>query len=476
MVALQWVVNSYNLTFACFMLACGSLADIIGRKKIFIAGTLLFALCSLASVLAQDIATLDIARGVSGIGAAAMMTGGSALLANTYSGPELAKAFAMFGSSAGVGLALGPSLSGVLVGGFGWRAVFLAHVIVAVATLVVTIGVTDLASRKPDARVDWAGTATFTPALFAFVLAIMLGPQLGWTSPTVITLAVTALFLGCLFVFVESRARRPMFDFALFRQPRFFMLCLIPVTLAFGFVTLLVYLPAYFTAGYGMAAGTVGIVMAIMTGPVIVAPFLSGRLLAKGASVRWLLAISLLLVALGAALLTIIGPSTPIGAIAPALVLIGAGMGLSAGILDGAAVSSVEPQRAGMAAGMFNTTRLAGETIAIAVFGTVLLALTQNGIQPRIADFAAASPDALDPTGIANQVASGNVSGAVSLVHDGQQDAFAGFLIDSLTGSLHSILWAIVMITTVCAMTTVIMMRSQTQTQGATLSNERQAL
>ncbi|MHA7303897.1 MFS transporter [Arthrobacter sp. TMN-49] len=379
LVALQWVVNSYNLMFACFILVCGSLADVLGRKRIFVAGTVLFGACSLVGAFSQGILTLDVARGLSGIGAAAMMTGGSALIANTFSGPKLAKAFAIFGSSAGAGLALGPSLSGFLVGIFNWRAVFLAYLVVAVVILLLAFAVKDRGAAASGARVDWAGTFTFTPALFTFVFGVMQGPQLGWGSPVVIGFIVATIILGVLFVVVEPRAKYPMFDVDLFRQPKFFTLCMIPVALAFGFVALLVYLPIYFTASYGMSPGTVGIVIVLMTIPVIFVPLISGWLLSCGASARWLLITSLLLVALGAALLTVIGPETPIWAIAPALLLIGAGMGLSAGILDGAAVGSVEPHRAGMAAGMFNTNRLAGETIAIAFVGTLLVAINIAG-------------------------------------------------------------------------------------------------
>lgn len=92
LVELQWVINAYNLTFAAFMLISGSLADILGRKRVFIFGTTLFAVCSLASVLANNILLLDVARGLSGVGAAAMMTAGSALLAQAYTGEQLAKA------------------------------------------------------------------------------------------------------------------------------------------------------------------------------------------------------------------------------------------------------------------------------------------------------------------------------------------------------------------------------------------------
>ncbi|AND15235.1 MFS transporter [Rathayibacter tritici] len=446
LVELQWVVNAYNLTFAAFMLVAGSLSDILGRKRVFLAGTAVFALCSLASILTQDIVLLDLARGASGIGAAAMLTAGSALLANAFTGKALATAFAVFGSAAGAGLAIGPSLSGLLVGAFGWRAVFGSHLIVSIVVFLLALAVPAGTRITSAARIDWAGTVTFTPALFAFVLGIMQGPQLGWTHPFVLALGAVVVLLGGLFVWVERHSAHPMFDFALLRNPRFFTLCLIPVALAFSFVALLIYLPIYLTATSALSSAAVGGTMAILTVPVIVVPLLAGRLLARGASARWLLAISLLLVGAGAALLTVITPGTPVFALVPPLVLIGAGMGLSAGILDGAAVASVPPERAGTASGMFNTARLAGETVGIAVVGTVLVALVYSTLRTALP-----GSDAVEA---ANQALSGNIAG----IADGNEDIFSA-LASAFTDAFHLMLWGMTVLAVATAAATLIIMR-----------------
>lgn len=452
LVELQWVVNAYNLTFAAFMLISGSLADILGRKRVFIFGTTLFAVCSLASVLANNILLLDVARGLSGVGAAAMMTAGSALLAQAYTGEQLAKAFAIFGSAAGAGLAIGPSLSGFLVGLAGWRSVFGLHLAVSIVILLLTVGVPAGQEAPGTSRIDWAGAGTFTPALFAFVLAIMQGPQLGWTSPFVMITGAACVVFGVLFILAERKSDHPMFDFTLLRNPRFFTLCLIPVTLAFSFVSLLVYLPIYFTAAYGFDSGVVGWIMVIMTVPVVLVPLVAGQLLARGATARWLLAISMLLVGIGAGALLVIDPKTSVATLAPGLLLIGAGMGLSAGILDGAAVGSVPPERAGTAAGMFNTSRLAGETIGVAVIGTLLVGLVQNDLR------GAAVLQGKSANQAANQVLGGNITEFA-----GGDNALTSVLSQAFTSALHIVLGGMLIIAILTAAITLVLMRGDSR-------------
>lgn len=175
---LQWVVNAYNLAFACFMLGCGSLADIVGRRRMFAAGTALFAVSTLVSGATSSIVVLDVARAVAGLGAAAVMTSGAAILATTFEGPAQARAFAILGSSAGAGLALGPSSAGLLVNTFGWRSVFFSHLIISVLVLVAVPRMPE--SKNPGAtKVDWTGTATFTLSLFCLMYAVVQGPQQG---------------------------------------------------------------------------------------------------------------------------------------------------------------------------------------------------------------------------------------------------------------------------------------------------------
>jgi len=449
LVPLQWVVNAYNLAFASFMLACGSLADIVGRRRLFTVGTIVFALASLASGLSSSVLLLDVLRGVAGFGAAAVMTSGSAILANTFQGAALGRAFAVLGSSAGAGLAFGPSLSGLLVGTLGWRWVFLMHAVVA-ASVLLALPVIPESRNREGARVDWWGTVTFTGSLFLLMLGVVQGPQAGWASAEVIGLFVGAVILILLFVVGEKRQAQPMFDMALFRQPRFLGVSLLPVAIAFGFVCLLVLLPSWFSGANGASADAAGLTMMLLTLPVLVVPLGVAQLVKRGVSTRVVLSLSLLLVALGGAWLTVLHPGISSLGLAGPLLLIGVGMGLSAGLVDGVAVTSVAPERAGMAAGMFNTMRLAGEAVAITVMSTVMVSLLQGRVAAGLHNYGRPSADAAS---LANRVATGNLAGAANSVPPALRAPFHRFLADSYTGAFQSVLW---LLAAVCAVATVV--------------------
>ncbi len=466
LVGLQWVVNAYNVAFASVMLASGALADLLGRKRMFIGGLLLFLVCSLLSGLAGDVVLVDVLRAASGAGAAAVLTAGSALLADAFTGSARVRAFGMLGSAFGVGLALGPSLSGVLIGGFGWRAVFLVHALIAM--LVLPFAIRHLReSRDPDATgVDWAGTLTFTTALFALTLGIAEGPQRGWDDPLVLALLAAFAVLMSGFVLAERRQERPMFHLPLFAEPRFLAICLMPILLAFGFVCLLVFLPSYFIGVNGMSAGQAGATMLLLTVPVLVFPIIAGRL-ATRMQVQALLGVSLVLVAVGAAWLTTLSPSSGTLDLLGPLAIIGVGVGIAFGLLDGAAISSVAPARAGMAAGMFNTMRLTSEALAIAGMGSLLVSLTQTRLTDGIGRFSGVTTQ--DVGGFANQVAQGHLDDAVSSVPPDQRASFLDFVSLAYTDAFHVVLW---ILAAVCAIGVPIVLwllrKRETKTEPAT--------
>ncbi|MFF2073814.1 MFS transporter [Kitasatospora sp. NPDC058162] len=454
---LQWVVNGYNLTFASFMLACGAIADLVGRRRMLGIGITLFGLCSLVSGLSGNIHLLDGARLLAGAAAAAVLTAGSAVLATTFSGPAQAKAFGVLGSSFGVGLALGPSTSGLLVSSFGWRSVFLLHAAIDLALLLALPRIAE--SRDPGARgVDWGGTVTFTTSLALVTLAMVEGPQQGWTSPVVLGLLAGSVLLLALFVLVELRQERPMFDLTLFTQGRFVAICSVPVALAFGFVCLLVFLPSYFMGANRFSSSEAGAVMLLLTAPVLVFPILAGRL-AQKIPVRTLLAVSLLLVAGGAAWLTTIHPGIGMAGLIGPFLIIGTGVGISFGLLDGAAIGSVPPERAGMAAGMFNTMRLAGEAIAIAGMGSVLVSLVSSNVSKGLDGYGSGFTG--NPDGLAAKVAQGNLADPESGVAEAGRQAFHTFLADGYTDALRTVLWILAGVAALSAPLIAVMLRDR---------------
>jgi MFS family permease len=475
-VPLQWVVNSYNVMAASLMMAAGSVADLIGRKRVFMFGVAFYGFSSLLAALAPNVVIIDIARGLGGISAAAVMTAGAASLAAMFEGAARIRAFAFIGVTIGVGLALGPSTSGLLISTLGWRSIFYAQVILVVISLFGFRYINE--SRNPDAtKVDWGGTITFTGALFLFTLAIVEGAQLGWGSLPVLGMFVgSALLLGG-FVIAERRTTAPMFNLTLFREPRFLAVNLLATAVSFGFVGLMVLLPSYLIGATGVSNSAAGLTMLILTGPVLVFPLISGRLVQSGVPMRLVLGVSLLIVAAGCAWLTVINPSVSwVGLLGP-LLTIGIGIGLIYGLMDGAAASTVESARVGMAVGMFNTIRLASEAIAVAVMVAATVSLVSSRIADGFSRFAGRVPG--NPGGLANSVTSGNVHGPASQAGAGIRPAFTEFLTTSYTGGLRVVLWVAAAI---CALSGVAIYRmlaakiSTEEEQPAEQSEDRESV
>ncbi|MFD6183106.1 MFS transporter [Streptomyces goshikiensis] len=376
---LQWVVNAFNVAFACFTLVWGSVADIVGRAKAFTAGAAVYAVASLASALAPGALLLDAARALAGIGGAAIFSCGAAILSTVYEGPRRAKAFALFGTVAGMGIAIGPSLSGVLLQAVSWRWVFALH---AVALAVVLLAVPVIARAVPAtprtaATVDVPGSAVFVTAMVLLTTAIVQGSQWGWGSPGVLGLFAGAVAALLLFAAVEKRRAHPLLDLSLVRDRRFVALCLVPVAGSFGFVTMLTYLPSYLTTVTGRGTGAAGLLMVLLTAPMLVFPLLAAKLVNRGVP-----ALALIHVSLGAlvgdAALTVFGPDVSVAVVALPMIVTGAGMALAAGLVDGQALELVDPAKAGMAAGFLNTLRLGSEAVAVALYGSVFTTLTAS--------------------------------------------------------------------------------------------------
>lgn len=458
-VPLQWVVNSYNVMAASCMMAAGSFADLFGRKKIFAGGVVLYAASSLIAAMSPHILVLDVARGVAGIAAAAVMTAGAAALAAMYEGPARIRAFAMIGVTIGAGLALGPSTSGLLVSSLGWRSIFFLQAALALVSLLGFVLVRE--SRNPDAqKVDWPGTVTFTLALFLFTLAIVEGPGWGWGSPGVIGLFVASLAFFGLFVVAERRQNTPMFDLSLFRERKFMGVNLLATAVSFGFVGLMVLLPSYLVGATGVSDRTAGLTMLLLTAPILVFPMLAGKLVSSGVSMRLVLSAGLMITAIGCVWLTVVNPDIGwLGLLGP-LVAVGVGIGLIYGLMDGAAVSTVPSERAGMAVGMFNTIRLATEAFAVAVMIAGLVSLVQSQIAAGLSGFAGVDGS---PRSIADSIASGNVQGPVEQAPAAVQSDFGAFLADGYTDGLRIVLLAAAAICAIAAVAIYRMLGDQPQ-------------
>lgn len=379
-VELNWVINGYILTYGSAMMAAGSLTDIHGRKRVWLIGLVLFSLVTAAIPFSPTVLWMDILRLAQGLGGAAAFAGAMSSLAQEYEGHARTRAFSLLGTTFGVGLAFGPLVSGALVDSLGWPWVFWATAAIGLATLALAAG-SARESRDPEATgLDWPGAITFTAALALLTYGVLLAPEEGWLQAPVVASLLGAACMAVAFVRVEKRARRPMLDLALFREAKFVGVQILAASPAFFYVVLIILLPARFIGIDGQGALEAGRLMIALSAPLLVVPFLAGVL------ARWITAgiLSAAGLAITAAGLFWLARATGAGGgsagIIVPLLIIGVGIGIPWGLMDGLAVSVVAKERAGMATGIFNAVRVSADGVAIAVVGAVLAGLIQGGL------------------------------------------------------------------------------------------------
>lgn len=370
---LAWVTNAFMLSFGSLLLAAGGLADRYGRRRVFLTGSGGFALATLCVCVAPDLFWLDLARGLQGVGAAAALASGSAALAQAWQGEARTRVFALLGTTFGAGLALGPLLAGVLMQMLGWRSVFAAGGVLALLACALAMRVLP-ESRGQAGRLDVLGMLGFSLMLGALTLALLWVGQFGVHAARVQWALLATLLLAVSFVLIERRQTSPLLDLSLFAQPAFVGVQLLPVATCFGYVVLLVVLPLQLLGVHGQGVALVGLQMLALSAPMLVLPLLAARWAEKVGSARLCVG-GLLLCALGLYLLAQQALHPHPAHWVPLLVLIGAGTALPWGLMDGLSVSVVPVQRAGMAAGIFGTVRVAGEGIALAAVVAVLATL-----------------------------------------------------------------------------------------------------
>lgn len=425
-IALNWITNAFMLTFGASLMAAGALADQFGRKRIFISGIAAFSALSLTLSFAPSILVLDLLRAFQGFAAAAALAGGTAALAQEFDGAARARVFSVLGTTFGLGLAFGPLLAGFLIAHFGWRATFISSTVIGLVSLSLAIKRMD-ESRDPDAAgLDLGGTLTFTGALTLFTYGCIEAAGLGWGHRVVTGALIGAAVMLFAFIRIETRSARPMLDLSLFRYRRFLGVQVLPIATCYCYVVLLVLLPLRLIGIGGLNAFDAGLTLVALSAPMLVVP-LAATFLTRWISAAVLCAAGLMVAALGLFWLGHLDPRSSGMQMMFPLLLIGMGTGLPWGLMDGLSVSVVPKERAGMATGIFSTTRVAGEGIALAIVNVLLAGL----IQARLSSVSPAlNGDSI--TTAAQQIAVGNVHSASlalpdlnpALFYDSYQVAF----------------------------------------------------
>ncbi len=370
---LQWVIDAYALSLAALVLTAGSLADRLGRRRVFAFGLAVFSAASLLCALSPDPTFLNLARGLQGVGGAVMFAVSLALVAQEFpSGPERGMAMGIYGGTIGIAVAIGPLLGGLLTDGLGWQSVFLINVPIGVAALAVTYW--KLAeSRDPDAtRIDWGGLLTFSSALFVLVLALVRGNAEGWGSAPIVSLFAAAALLLVAFVAIERRVAEPMLPLGLFRRRAFTGVQLAAFAVSGSMFALFLYLTLYLQSFLGFSPIEAGVrYLPITLGAFFVAP-LAGMALAR-VQARYLMSAGLALTGLGLLLMGNLHMSSEWTALLLGFVVSGIGVGLINPVVADVALSVVPKEQSGMAAGINDTFRQVGIAVGIATWGAIFL-------------------------------------------------------------------------------------------------------
>lgn len=375
----QWVVDAYTLALATFVLTAGSLADRLGRRRIFALGMGLFTVSSLACALAGTIAVLDLSRAVQGVGAAMLFASSLALLADAFpEWGERAKAFAAYGATIGASFAVGPLVGGALTSGIGWRAVFYVNLPLGVAAFAATYAWLRESKDPTPRRADWPGQVTLSAGLFLLVLALLRGNEEGWASARIVSELVAAALFLVAFVVVEARVSAPMLPLGLFRRPAFTAAQVGAFAISASFFALFLYTTLYLQEVLGLSAIDTGLVYLPGTMTIFVVSAVSAQL-GNRFSPAALVAAGLVLVAAGLAMMTAAGTASSWWALVPGLVVACAGTGLLNPAVVAVGLGSVAPEQSGLASGVNDAFRQGGIAVGVAAFGALVPAAAALG-------------------------------------------------------------------------------------------------
>ena len=368
----EWVVNAYFLTFAVLMLSGGKLADLFGRRFIFVVGLAFFTASSLACGLATNAETLIAARAAQGVGAAMMNPATLSIITATFPPRQRGMAMGIWVGVSAMALALGPITGGLLAEHADWSWIFFINVPIGVLAIVVArLVIRESRDTSADQRLDLPGLATSGAALFALTYGLIEANSKGWTSVEILSLFAVAAVGFVAFVLLERHQRTPMLDLSLFRNATFAgaNATMLLVALAMFGIFFFVSFFVQNILGYSpVQAGAAFLPMTLLI--VFVAP-VAGKLSDRVGS-RWLMGLGMTFVGGCLLLYAQLDQSSTFWNLLPALVVGGAGMALAMTPTTAAAMGAVTVEKAGVGSAVLNSMRQVGGSLGVAVMGAIL--------------------------------------------------------------------------------------------------------
>jgi EmrB/QacA subfamily drug resistance transporter len=393
--SLEWTVNAYTLSFAVLLVTGGRLGDLFGRRKLFLAGVIIFASASAAIGFSPNDTWLVAWRAVQGSGAALMMPATLSIITNAFPAAERGRAIGTWAGVSALALAIGPVLGGFLVESVSWQSIFFINLPVAVAAVFVTLFAVKESRDETVARtVDFPGVATLTVGLAALVLALVEGNDWHWGSGREIAMYVVAVLGLGAFAVIETRRRVPMVDLSFFRSRTFLGANIVAFIVSFAMLAMFFFLALYMQNIRGYTPLQAGVRFLPSTMMIVLIAPIAGRLADRVGS-RPLMTFGLLCVSGSLFWQSHLTVSSSYGALLPGFVLMGIGMAFVMSPMSTAAMNSVEPAKAGVASGILSMSRMVGGTFGVAVLGALVATLGRSRIDQLLPSVPASARSAL---------------------------------------------------------------------------------
>ncbi len=369
---LEWVVNAYALTFGVLLLTGGKLADLFGRRKIFVIGLVIFTASSFFCGIANNAGMLIGARTVQGIGAALMNPATLSIITATFPPRQRGMAIGIWAGVSAMALAIGPLIGGLLTQHASWSWIFFINVPIGIAGIVAAfIFIDETRDESKEQRLDPLGLLSSGIALFALTYALIEANTFGWGSTRIITLFVVAAVFFALFIVLELRQRIPMLDLTLFKNATFAASNAVMLLVGLAMFGVFFFISLYVQGVLGYSPTQAGATFLPMTVLIILVAPQAGRLSDKFGP-RWLITVGQALLAVSLFLFSRLGLHSDFYDLLPALLLGGLGMALSMAPLTSAAMGSIPVDKAGVGSAVINSMRQIGGSIGLALMGAII--------------------------------------------------------------------------------------------------------
>jgi EmrB/QacA subfamily drug resistance transporter len=382
---LQWIVDGYVLAFASLLLTGGILGDRYGRKRMFLAGLVVFTLASLGCGLSETTGQLIAFRALQGVGGAMLIPGTLSIITVTFPPHERAKAIGLWAGVSGLALALGPTLGGWLVEHVSWQSVFFVNVPIGAIAVVTAVRTVQESVSDEFRRVDAVGLLLGSGGLFAATFGLIEANQRGWDDPLIVASLVGAVGLIVAFLAWEARTDHPMMPLRFFRIPAFSAGNTVAFSVSLGMFATFFFLSLYMQGIRGYSPFEAGIRFLPMTAMIIVTAPNAGRYASRHGS-RAPMTYGLLLAGGGLLVLGLtLDEESSYLYMLPIFVAMGHGMGATMAPMTAAVMNAVGRERAGLGSAMTNTSREVGGVLGIALLGTILTSRLSSALGPAIA-------------------------------------------------------------------------------------------